>query len=858
MPTPQKTDAKPAPLRPDPCGGARRGVAATSRPTRAWGRAGTALLLLLALLLPAAAQKPAPVRAPSPASAAAPAAPAASGAPGATPAAASVSTPAAAPLEFTPAELPVARVGVRYGPLPLVRNGAEATVFDVAGNVANSGLEVTTTALLQGVPTQPGRYRFTVTIVGVAGVPTPLRQAFLLRVLGPRSARAAPPPAPAALPAPAQVLVPRSMTEQLPALSVAPRGHSWKITADDLKALAEAETLAVAKEEEKQPDGFPGQAPSDKAVAAGARVQSNLVALLTPMLDVEYPTREAFDAALTSRQVLVCLKLAGDRAKSLGQPLDPRACGKSLPLGLRDRAPAGTTAAGAGAPAGAVAPRPGPADADADDEMLTTEQTLQAVLPAQQRRELLRMAARTYELAAAAPLRWGGGGCGCVELQQENFIYGFVPFWQPVADQMLQVDFSAYTRLGYLGAVLGEDGSVARSPHWNDMHADGLRAALRHGVGLDLVVYGRHWNALLARSGSLRDDTVRRLAQDLMQMVDTPLTGGLVGLQRVALPGWPRPTHLYSGLTLFFDETPDSDDFHRLLGDIITALVNQMRRNDREYALNLVVPATRLGADGQVRTMDSVRRLLERTGSIAVVRRAGLDAAADVAHGPGIIKTRLLVLLNEPTTDTKKDLRAALDLSPALQSHQRKDVLRSLAPVMSYAVADKPQMLSGEARFQFDADLVYHEWSFGGVALWPVPAAGRGTSSAVQALLLENFRDDTDWWQAQTRPVQALCRWVCPNRVWWRLALNLLLLTGVVSIGLFIWNCKVRGLGWTYVAGLIAGGVVTVIVYGALLTCDPALDILRRGNSTLFVLLALALAGSMALALKLRRKVAKP
>ena len=66
-------------------------------------------------------------------------------------------------------------------------------------------------------------------------------------------------------------------------------------------------------------------------------------------------------------------------------------------------------------------------------------------------------------------------------MQQENFIYGFVPFWQPVAGQVMQVDFSAFTRLGYLGAVLGEDGSVARSPHWNDMHPDGLRAALRHG-----------------------------------------------------------------------------------------------------------------------------------------------------------------------------------------------------------------------------------------------------------------------------------------------------------------------------------------------------------------------------------------
>ncbi len=850
MPTPPTPAGRPAIARPSPGARTHPGAVLAPHPGRAWRRAGTVLLLLFlllpALLLPAVAQKSAPVQAPSPAPTEVPA-----------------TAAAAPPLEFTPADLPVARVGVRYGPLPLVRNGAGATVFDVVGDIADSGLEVSGTALLQGVPTKAGRYRFTVTLVGAAGVSTPLRQAFQLRVLAPRSARAAPPAVAAASapPLPSPLRVPRSMTENLPTLSETPHGRSWKITAADLKALAEAATLAAAKEEEKLPDGFPGQAPSDAAVAAGTRVQANLAALLTPMLDIEYPTRDTFDAALTSRQRLGCLKLVADRAKELKQKPDPRACGGAPATDGRVRAPAGAPVADT-APPSEVTPAPSQvvaeANAKADAELLTPAQTLEAVLPAALRRDLLRVAARTYELAAAAPVRLSGGGCGCVELQQENFIYGFLPFWQPVDGQVQQVDFSAYTRLGYIGAVLGDDGSVARSPHWNDQHPEGLRAALRHGTGLDLVVYGRRWDALLARSGSQREDAVRGMAQDLMQMVNTPLAGASVTLQKVVLPLWPRPAYLYSGLTLFFDETPEGAEFPRLLGEIVTALVTQMRSHDREYALNLVVPATRLGADGHVRTLESVRRLLERTGSITVVRSAEQNGETDAVAGPGRVKARLLVLLNEPTTETKKDLRAALDRSDSLQSHQRKNVLKSLVPVMSYAVADKPRMLDGDEQFQFDADLVYYEWSFGGAALWPVAVAGRGASDAVQALLLENFRDDTPWWQAQKTPVRALCGWVCPNRVWWRLALNVLLLTGVVSIGLFIWNCKVRSLGWAYVAGLIGGGVVTAIVFGVLLTCDPALDALRRSNTTLFVILALTLAGSMAMALKLRRKVARP
>jgi len=214
-----------------------------------------------------------------------------------------------------------------------------------------------------------------------------------------------------------------------------------------------------------------------------------------------------------------------------------------------------------------------------------------------------------------------------VDPRSENFIYGFMPFWTPVEDKVLEVDFSGYTRIGYLGALLGEDGSISRSPHWNDQHRDGLRTALRHGTGLDLVVYGRRWEALLARSDSARDDAVRRAAQELMQMVNTPLGGWPVTLQKLALPGWPRATHLYSGITLFFDEAPEVPDdrkaaeHQRLLADFITALVNEMRRGNREYALNVVVPAAGVdsmpGADPDTVTISLSTGAVTITSSVS-------------------------------------------------------------------------------------------------------------------------------------------------------------------------------------------------------------------------------------------------
>lgn len=811
---------------------------------------------------PALAPKPVPV--PAPASAAVPAlAPAATTAPAAPAVMSRTATPpGAGPLEFTTADLPPARVGRRYGPLPLVRNDGGALVFDVAGDLSASGLEVTQAGVLQGDAAQAGAYRFTLTVIAAPGVAAPLRQTFTLRVLPARSATPAAAVA-AARPAPAPpALLPREMLDELPALTSRPRALSWKLAAADLEKLAAAVVEAFTRQEDDQlwSEGFApvrGAEPSASAAEAGTKALARLQGLLPGLVDVEYPTRALFESALEAQGRGVCLKAEKKTAELARRDVDARACDAPPPAAVAAAAPqraAPKAARPAAAPAASAAAT-ATATAKATTSPLTPQQAQAELLPRTLMRAVGALAARQHELDSALPVRWSGGGCGCSPVHSDYFSYGMVPFWLP-GDEPQQVDFSAYTRLGYLGALLADDGSLLLAKPWNDESAAGLVRALNYGVGLDLVLYRRDWAPLLAQTGAARAAMLRRTAQELMARVDTPLQAWWRPLQRLALPQWRQTTHLYSGVTLFFDELPAEENAQRYLVDLVSEIVARMEGGDRSYALNVVVRAERLMAGDASQGVANAVRLLERTGSIAPAGQAGLGAGANPKVPPRVA-VRLLVLLPEPTTDTKKSLRAALDQSGALQSHQRVDFLDSLVPMMAHPAGDKVARMAPEMAFQFDADLAYHGWQYGGAGLWPLALHDRGTGAQAIELLHANFRANERWWRDRWTVTHEMCTWVCPYRTWWRLGLNGLLLLGGLSLGLYLFNCRLRERGGrAFVIWLWGGLALTGAVFWIMLTCDPDLDALSEGNKPLVALFATVLL--VALWFLTKRRAPKP
>jgi hypothetical protein len=284
------------------------------------------------------------------------------------------------------------------------------------------------------------------------------------------------------------------------------------------------------------------------------------------------------------------------------------------------------------------------------------------------------------------------------------------------------------------------------------------------------------------------------------------------------------------------DELPAKESGQLYLFDLVSEIVSRMERSGRSYALNVVIRAERLMAGDAGQDVATAVRLLERTGSIAPAGQAGLGAGADPKVAPKI-RVRLLVLLPEPTTDSKKLLRAALDQSSALQSHQRVDFLDSLIPMMVHPAGDKVVRMTPEMALQFDADLAYHGWQYGGAGLWPMALHDRGAGAQAVELLHANFRANERWWRDRWSVTHEMCTWVCPYRTWWRLGLNGLLLLGGLSLGLYLFNCRVRERGGrAYVIWLWGGLALTGAVFAILLSCDPDLYELSEGNKPLVAL----------------------
>lgn len=829
-----------------PAPAARRGW----RPCAACVRRGLllALALTLGLVLGAVVAVPvatqpaggareaaAPAGVPLPAAASpAPAAPVAA-TPADAPASAAPAAPATPVFEFAPATLPAARAGQRYGPLPLVRHDGAAVVFAVEGDLEASGLAVSTEGVLGGQAVRAGRYRFTLTLVGAPGVSAPLRQTFTLQVR-PAAGTAAPAaPAPPAAPPPVQVT--REVLDQLPTL---PRGRyvrSWKLDAADIERLgAAAVATAAAREAEAQRlagwEPVPGAEPSAAAVAAGARLQQQLQAALADLLDVEYASASQFSTALTQQARATCLRLVVAAAT---------AAGKREP-GLAARAACDVPARAAPVPAAASATGAAPAT-------LTPQQARDELLPPELLEQVTALALRRHTLDQARPVRWTGQGCGCVLVERNNLVYGLLPFWHPGTDERpMQVDFSAYERIAYLGAVLNGDGSVARAPGLHDEHPDGLVRALRHGTALDLAVYGSDWGPLLALQGTQREAALGRTVQELMHIVQQPLDAWWRPWVRHLLPGWPLPTHLYSGLTLYFQDMPPGEASNQWMVDLVNALVPRLEAADRGLTLQVVVPAAELSReDGIARAV----RLLELTGSIRPSGDNGVGQGPRQALRPRV-RTHLLVLLDEPSTDTKKALREDLDRSTRLQSHQRVDFMNALLPMMAHPAGDTPAPLSARQAFQFDADLAYYDWQYGGAGLWPVVDAGRGAGAQVMGLLHASFRDGERLWKERWNLTHRVCKTVCPQRTGWRLLLNALLALGGVSLALFAFSCRVRAIGLPMVIWMWGGLAVTGLVFWLLLTCDPALHNLSESNAPLVAMFSAGLLGALWLLVKRR------
>ena len=857
--------------------------------------AAAALALLLWPLSPSApgasaASTPAPATAapvtpaPPPAPATAPA-PAPVPAPVPVPVPAPVPTPAPAPTltaassgELIYTELMLVRlsVGQPWRGLRLVRRGKPPYALDVSEGKLPPGITLGSDGWLRGTPTAKDTFDFTVRLGGAGGQ----QERYRIIVGGaPVPQKAAPPKLPASA---AAVKIDTHPAE--------PR--SWQLSADDLKALlappsepSEKEALSAAIAQARgESDGGDGDGSSggeDQPPEPEVPTTEQQAAILQPLQGLEFPTETLLRHALRAsvceyyrahvKAVIdlldqsvdtSCPEPPAERAAALADAsvalprvVHRAATQRALAALEQARTQAGGAKAGsatgarAGAPKAPAAtkrsrqsarPRQGDEAAGGD---LTLAKFHALLMTSQREDEIVAKAVKRHPLSGLAPLQLEAqAGCGCNLSQPTDEAYGLMPYWRAQAEPM-PVDFSLFTRVGFLGAVLQGDGSIGTS--YASLMPRGLafvRTAHKHATRVDLVLHGRDWAFLRThKNDQERQQYITRAAGRLLDLADATLDDATRELNRLLVPPWRESDHAFDGVTLFFEpgRGADADNYRAFLHGFVRTLLQEMRARKRALRLNVVVPDHLIGDTGTysidwlwqawIATEEGLSDAQKEARRVA----AYADKSERVEHRTDV-SMQYLVLLSEPTTLTKKHLRGRLDASKTVTGDMRVRLLQNMVPVLLQSGQDAS--LPALVHEQLEDDLAYMRWNYGGFAMWPLPSPAAGAGLEVQEAVRHAYSETP---KLQDRSLgERACGLLCPVRTWLRLALQTLLMIGFVSIGLYLWNCDVRALGKPYLLFLWAGGLLTASVALSLLGCDPDMQRWRKPEALVAFLLA--------------------
>lgn len=463
-------------------------------------------------------------------------------------------------------------------------------------------------------------------------------------------------------------------------------------------------------------------------------------------------------------------------------------------------------------------------------------------VPTTLREAIVKAAQRRHDYKLTRPQQWEGGKCGCRLDDLTGELYGFAPFWHEGATPQ-KMDFSVLTRVGYFALPFDAFGNLPEPLQWSAAHADFIRVAHDHGTGVDLVLHRNRWDALLKLSDERLDHIAREVPRNAVRMIRTPMTGWRATLER-NLPFFAREPLMGDGITVFFDELPTDADgaaaqrsFQRFFDTFVLALIEEMRRNGEPYALNLVIPAQAMGRGpfSFAVLAEYIKKAEEPLLEDGQIGKGGVDYRSRTN-----LTLRFLVPMPDPVTRSKRELRARIEEAPSLHGNDRRVFLRKVIPMLA---AD------GRDMRQLGDDLVYFQDNFAGAAFWPVPPRGTPFGNALNVKLRKVYR------QVDASDASPVCRFVCPRRWLLRLAFELLAVVGVVSLGAYALDCRVRRLGRKYLVFLFAGAVPAIGLGAALLSCDPALAAWRADNALLVILVMLVGWGALG---SLRRRVERP
>lgn len=425
----------------------------------------------------------------------------------------------------------------------------------------------------------------------------------------------------------------------------------------------------------------------------------------------------------------------------------------------------------------------------------------------------LESAAVLMKVNRAPPLAKQGGpgaaaGCGCAHDAHEGMTYGFYPLWTDGDAERL--DFDVLSRIGLYGMTIDDKGGLrypagVQTPPWTL-----LQAAHRHMTKVDWVLYKNDWSAA-------SDSGMNRLLDNLRASIATLLQTRFPRTDwsgtALATFGLEQGPSIGDGVTLRFERFPSGRQNQEALREFVQLLAADLRQMKPARKLNFMVTQDEiLGADG-TGTQDAAFSAVNLLGLTQQANYIENDDDPADSRRMRAEDVKVLVLMPEPTTSQKLELRAGIE--NALFSSNRVRMLRNVIPIVEYD-AGRDMMLTD--------DIVYFQDNFGGIGFWPLPFASaqdeaEGSATANHVLHAYFKRIELEGGVKAT-----LIDLICPNRAWLRW---LAWISSIVAIVAGVTLARCRGCGTRldknklYMAGMVALLVLPFIVIAALVVGDP-------------------------------------
>lgn len=473
-------------------------------------------------------------------------------------------------------------------------------------------------------------------------------------------------------------------------------------------------------------------------------------------------------------------------------------------------------------------------------------------------RHLERVAAiamKSHPLQQRSRILWSGNDCGCVQSNRlpggwveaaghrsPGVVYGLFPLWQAGREQ--KVDFSVLSTVGYFALGVDDEGGLIDPMPSEGAHLEFTRQARRHGTRVDWVIRRVDWSNWPSQDPVKLSKRFDRLADEIVAMLTSTDGGWLQSLaETLSLGAVPR-VRRGDGVTLYFKNYPDETRaiaafqlFHRKLEESMRRAIGE------EHAVNLLIEQAAVG-----KGLFECNRLAELT------RRE--DGTVLDRNG------KFLVLLEEPTIDQKKALRQKLE--DCLTGDLRRDVLQSVVPVVQY---------DGVSEQQLHDDIVYFDFNFGGVGLWPHPVgsdASEGAQKSEERVTVERVGGDIrEILLGGSEPpslvdakLEGICAFVCPNRWIFRGLFEAYAVVVVLSLVVRWASCRLRYLitsrpmyFYLYMAFV---ALPSLVLFLALLYCDPAWARIRAGNVPFLLLAVVFFVFVIRLYVNARKEASRP